>query len=696
VPKKTTNSESKPGSTQVQSGAIGGPSTARGVDYQLDYAVYHVLALLADQLRTPHQELTITIEPRALHEQGATRSDVRIASREISAELKLHPSRQDIVEWLSRVAQDPSMEKHELVYALASGTLMTSLSAAIRLAKEAGDDTEHLKLLAAHENIKDVDVILQPFGATAATRLHGLALKHLPEAVIQENINVRAQVLAPEHANKLVTALKAEFLEGMKVRKTYNCRLLIDQLQAQGIVFQAPKTFLLPDVSIHCRVVLAALQHCAGGLPNQVVAAVAECPTSQTDAILQPLIESRTLHFDGERWRLLFAMPGLIQAPGAAERALTSLLEFINKNEDTPAGRALVIDAVTLTRACFEETPKAIIYAFRKIEKLLKRIGNKYLVLELAELTIAAATQQPRSIDDARAQAHALICGCSWVNQRIDDLDAARSLAKKSLELGAEIGWDLNTAFCFKCVGRIMRMQAEKSSDHRTALLTESVQSINHAINKFNNVTEIGPTHPEIGDCYSLLARTYLVARQYEDARSALRSAYDLIPQNGSKDHLDLLILTGDLQAATSEYDAAENTYTQALELPEAADVQRSEIFARGFYQRGKLRESQGRSSQAIADYRRAGRLWLDLNEYEKGAQARWQELRLSSPQEKPILDEIANEESFLVRVTAYDLYRNRYPAPEAIGRRQQPSRQQITQLLKDARKEAAIQYPHR
>jgi len=696
VPKKTTNREGKTISAEGQSGATGGPSTARGVDYQLNYAVYHALALLADQLRTPHQELTITIEPRTLHERSATRSDVRIATHGISAELKLHPSRQDILEWLSRVAQDPSREKHELVYALASGTLLTSLSAAIRLAKEAGDDTEHLKLLAAHENIKDIDVILQPFGATAATRLNSLALKYLPEAVIQENINVRAQVLAPEHPDKLVTALKAEFLQGMKVRKTYNCRLLIDQLQAQGIVFQAPKAFLLPDVSIHCRVVLAALQHCAGGLPNEVVAAVSECAASETDAILQPLIDSRTLHFDGERWRLLFTMPGLIQAPGALERALPSLLEFINKNEATPTGRALVPDAVTLTRACFEQAPKAIIHAFRKIEKLLKRIGNKYLVLELAELTIAAAAQQPRSIEDARAQAHALICGCSWVYQRIDDLAAARNLARKSLELGAEIGWDRNTAFCLKCDGRIVRMQAEKSSDHRAELLTESVRSINHAINQFNNVTEIGPTHPEIGDCYSLLARTYLVARQYEDARNALRSAYDLIPQNGSKDHLDLLILTGDLQATTGEYDAAESTYSQALELPEAADVQISEIFARGFYQRGKLRESQGQASQAIADYRRAACLWLDLDEYEKGAQARWQEIGLSSPKEKPILDEIANEESFLVRVTAYDLYRNRYPAPEAIARRQQPSRQQITQLLKDAHREVAIQYPHR
>ena len=47
----------------------------------------------------------------------------------------------------------------------------------------------------------------------------------------------------------------------------------------------------------------------------------------------------------------------------------------------------------------------------------------------------------------------------------------------------------------------------------------------------------------------------------------------NLVPQNGPKDHLDLLILTGDLQAATGEEESAENTYTLALQLPEAADV---------------------------------------------------------------------------------------------------------------------------
>lgn len=696
MPKRSTQTEKAP--TKGRSGATGGPSTARGVDYQLDYAVYLGLALVVEQLRSPHQDFSIAIEPRQLNGENTTRSDIRVAGTGTSAEVKLHPSREDILEWLNRAAGDSATEKHELVYATSSGTLLNSLAALLRLAKEAGDDNERLLRLAAFENVRDRDALLSPFGATAAARLNNLALRHLPESVVQENISVRALVLAPDHVDMLVKTLKLEFLQGMKVRRTYSFRSLVHELQGLGLRLEAPRTLALSDLAPSSHAVLASLQQCPGGLPNQVIASVAECSPVETAAILQPLIDSRTLNFDGERWRLLISLPDLKQhSAGPLERALTSLLDFIGANEETPTGRALVADAVALSRACYEQVPKAIIYAFRKIEKLLKRVGDKYLVLELAELTIAAASRQPRSMEDARAQAHALICGSSWVYQRTDDLELASSFARRSLDLGEEINWERNTAFCLKCLGRLMRMQAEKTNNPRRAeLLTASADGIKRAITQFSDMRDVGPTHSEVGDCFSLLARTYMVARLYEDARAALRKAYELIPQNGSKDHLDLLILTGDLQVATGEEDAAENTYTQALRLPQAADVQKSEIFARGFYQRARLREGLKRTSQAIQDYDRAATLWLELHEFENSARSRWQSIYLSSPDEKPMFDEIADEESFLVRVTAFGLYLERYPAPQAIGRRKQPTRQQVMQLVKDARQQAAIRYPRR
>jgi hypothetical protein len=69
---------------------------------------------------------------------------------------------------------------------------------------------------------------------------------------------------------------------------------------------------------------------------------------------------------------------------------------------------------------------------------------------------------------------------------------------------------------------------AEKVNNaNRAELLTASADSINRAVTQFCSMRDIGPNHPEVGDCFSLLARTYLVARLYEDARAALREAYE-------------------------------------------------------------------------------------------------------------------------------------------------------------------------
>jgi len=185
-----------------------------------------------------------------------------------------------------------------------------------------------------------------------------------------------------------------------------------------------------------------------------------------------------------------------------------------------------VLDAVRLTRACYQTNPKAIIRTFRLLEKLLKRLGNKHLVLELADLTIAAAQQAPHDLVDAQAHAQALICGRSWALQRLGDLPGARLAAKQSLDRGEAIGWDRNTAFCQKCTGRLARLQAEQTKDdsnERIKLLVASKQLLTDAINKFSTMTEIGPHHPEVGDCYSLIARTYLVAKEYNKAQSALQ-----------------------------------------------------------------------------------------------------------------------------------------------------------------------------
>lgn len=149
----------------------------------------------------------------------------------------------------------------------------------------------------------------------------------------------------------------------------------------------------------------------------------------------------------------------------------------------------MVLEALALTRACYRRNPKSIVRVFSKLEKLLKRIGNKHLLEELADLTVAAAERPPHEVDDAMARALALLCGKSWALQRMGDLAGARYYAKQNLDLCEAIPWPRNTAFCLKCTGRIFRLEAELESDSTESrrMLEGSLQMLTDAIEKFSH-----------------------------------------------------------------------------------------------------------------------------------------------------------------------------------------------------------------
>jgi hypothetical protein len=125
--------------------------------------------------------------------------------------------------------------------------------------------------------------------------------------------------------------------------------------------------------------------------------------------------------------------------------------------------------------------PRRVAQVFRLLDKLLKRHGNKRLVFEIADLSINAAQRAIRDEEVIQGEAVALICGRSRVLQRISRLAEARVAAEKSLQLGQDIGWDRNTAYCKKCIGRLYRLEAEREQgERRTALLTQSIGFLNH------------------------------------------------------------------------------------------------------------------------------------------------------------------------------------------------------------------------
>jgi len=168
-----------------------------------------------------------------------------------------------------------------------------------------------------------------------------------------------------------------------------------------------------------------------------------------------------------------------------------------------------------LAEACAGPRPGVTATVFRALDKFLKDIGDKHLVLKIAELSIRAAREvAPRTREVAEGEAHALICGRSWVYQRINRLADARVAAEESLQCGKDINWERNTAYCMKCLGRLLRLEAEQTpaGPTRKQLLEESARHIRDAIARFSGMPEFGSDHPEVGDCYSLLGVRFSMA----------------------------------------------------------------------------------------------------------------------------------------------------------------------------------------
>jgi hypothetical protein len=74
--KRLPQKENKSNPARSISGAIGGPSTGHGMNYQIDYGVFKTLDLISRALSAPHKPWAIRIEPRAVSQGALTRWDI--------------------------------------------------------------------------------------------------------------------------------------------------------------------------------------------------------------------------------------------------------------------------------------------------------------------------------------------------------------------------------------------------------------------------------------------------------------------------------------------------------------------------------------------------------------------------------------------------------------------------------------------
>jgi tetratricopeptide (TPR) repeat protein len=671
------------------------------MNYQIHYALLQTLELISLTLCAPHRVAAIRCEPRILDGAECTSWDIWVEPPARLIEAKLNPTKKDVLDWVRRVGAHTPADKataHLLVLSRGSGRTLTALTQFIRIAKEAQAEPERFNVLLDLEDVECREEILSELGPEPLRALNQMEIINFPEPVLEEAIAFRARCLAGEEGGK---RLEATLFQKLSVAGTNRARLnildLITEISQSGIELQVPRPVQPTDLPAITLSALFTLQHCPAGVPLEVLANAHGTRPSELEAHLRPLLMSRlvVLH-DGTC--SLAPLPTSLKVPNPGDvlsATIRSLLAFIKQSGRTEASRRQIPNIVAISHECVTQRPDVVARVFMQLDKHLKDLGDKHLVLDMATLSVSAARRaNPKTREEAEGEAHALICGISWVYQRIGRLREAQTYAEKSLRIGEEIGWDRNTAYCMKCIGRLHRLQAEAQNDEalRAIDIEQSCRYLKDAIERFSRASEFGPNDPEVGDCWSLLGRTYLLAGKTAEAEDAVRRAHDLVLVGDNKDYIDLLILDGDLQHEKGNFKIAGDFYRDALSRGTDAPSEISEIRARAYFRRGLNNVSLRRNELAQRDFASAKAIWQGLEEELGAAEAEWNEM-LASRNLPAALQQQLISEPFAVRVKVVHLHTQRLSAARVAGpRKAEPPAGYWKSIIEQAREAAAIE----
>jgi tetratricopeptide (TPR) repeat protein len=674
----------------------GGPSTARGMNFQASYAVFRALRAMQRYLASPTINAIIQPEARVGPEGHATQWDLSVSDPEDVVEIKVNPTGKDVTDFLERVrvAEEHAKEKRNyvFVYSKPNGILLDSLHRLRRTAEESRGDLSEFDRLRGLKEIPKAAELLAHIGTGSEELLCRIQLVNLPEISLNELLENHAITLAGNGAHLLIDVLFSELARAAAGRIGFSAAELLEIARTKGLEVQPVTKYGLGSEETDFNDLLSVLRSAPDGLPLDVLGQSIHQAPSAAEGMLNALAEQRLVSVSEDRWKVApFPINVSASSPDVIASALRAVLNWIRSRKSQPISRADIECALTLANLIVAARPEAVARTFITLHQPLKRLGDKHLVLAAANLAIdAARADKLRPNEVIEGEAQALICGRSWVFQRIGRLDEARAAAATSQRLGEDICWDLNTAFCEKCIGRLCRIEAESHEDRAKSadLLQDSINHLKRAVEAFTGLGLM----PEVGDCYSLLGRTYLVAGNLKDAAAAAEKAEELITDLDSKDYFDLLILRGDLATKREVFEAAEAHYTDAIKLQAACDFEKSEILARAHFQRGKLFGIQKKNAFAAADFRKAASIWHRLDEPETEAKSEWEELRLLSTLPRELLTAIQNER-VTVRVRAVKIYQERMGATSRTGtpkRLKAPGPSFWSELIKDARQLAA------
>jgi tetratricopeptide (TPR) repeat protein len=580
--------------------------------------------------------------------------------------------------------------------------LVSALSRLSEIAVECGENPEKFKILVEHEQPLYSDKVLAQLGPSAFDFLKRIDILNLPREFLKHLIQTTSRQLAGAKSQQLVDFLFRKLVVSAPARLRLDLNDIITEARQLGIEFFVSPTATVAGVDKETLAILFCLQSCRFGVPKEIIATVFGGPESKLDMLIASAAGSGLVTDNGGLVTIARLPNSIVIENGMHVRRslLRSLLSYIKRNKNSTEARRQVFNAIAVSKTCLPGGAEDVACLFDAVEKPLKRVGNKHLLFEAAELTInAAKSAHPGSLELRQAEAKALICGRSWFYQRVDELVKARVAADESLQLGEDIGYERNSAYCKKCIGRLCRIAAEQANESslQRALLQESRLFLMEAIDRFSKHPDFGPGSVEVGDCYSLLGRTYLEIGDLRQAENAVRRAHELLDrERESKDYIDLLILEGDLLARKELFENAISAYDTALMLTESDDAEKNEMTARAYFRRGLAQLRMKRLDSAKRSIDTARDIWEQLNELEPAARAQWVLLDTDSPLPGSAHG-VLSKEKFLVRVEVFKTYQSLLSGVGTAhhARREDPGASYWRKLVIEARKKIALEVPH-
>jgi tetratricopeptide (TPR) repeat protein len=704
LPKKTSKSSKTVTSDRIPSGAAGGPSTGRGMNYQIEYATLLALDLIVKALSSPLKNWKLSFEPRDVGLFGVTCWDLGVQPDNVQIEVKINPTRTDVEQWLETVrkgAESSDKGTFTLVFGNRGTVLITYIARLMRIAREANGDEQRFWNLVRGEKVKEADVICSLLGDNAHVKLNRIDLIDMSEGHLTDDITSRARLLCGEvGGEKLRTLLFDTFHHAIPDRRSYLIEDLISDLRNHRVQLQAPPEVTASGYGEALMPALLILQNCEGPLPTQVLAAVSGLTAPAVIDSLREAVEDGFLEFSDDLWsmRPLHSRLTLPNKTDVFSKGLETLLRYIQNHEKEEKGFRQVRNAITLARKCETAHPNAVAPVFLVLDHLLKRIGNKHLILDVAEMSISAARRADRGSAEADAEARALVCGVSWVYQRLPGhLREAQYAYDRSIELSRIFGLQESMAFSTKCLGRLHRMMAEEATGDKEEAnehLRLSIERLSEAVQLFSALVKHGPDSHEVGDCFSLLARTHMVEGQYEMANQVARKAYRILSDTASKEYIDLLILMGELQK-NSNPSGAITYFTDALQVQTEFDITVREMRARAYRQRALAENMLGNQQTAVRDMKLAMEIWQKLGEADWSAQAEWELVNLEQRLGK---DDIRHLQEWPVRqrVIAVSKHLDAVASQPttALARRDRRDRHYWKKLIEGAEREDALINP--